>query len=292
VLKGLGEYDRARTYLQEGLDLSDRLIAAGDAAVKADVELKQCYLLHSLANVCRESGDAELAMVYLERARQTAGKRLPIQLSYHETSIAHIYLQSGRLQEAIECYRSAVELTRWAEYVPGLVQSLRMLGEVLLGLGRRAEALPYLHEAVLLFAQLKDRDGEAAVWSRLAAAHERDGRDADAMAAWAKARTLRRQSGDAAGEMEALEGLGRATRRHLAEPALAVGYYREALELAVALADLPTEGRLRNTIGILEWSRGEYGEALAQYERALELGLGEEDSSAVYLATAPERQKA
>jgi tetratricopeptide (TPR) repeat protein len=153
--------------------------------------------------------------------------------------------------------------------VPGLVQALRMLGEVLLGIGRRTEALAPLEEAIVLFAQLKDRSGEAAVWCRLAAVHEGEGRDAEAMTSWAKARALRQLAGDAAGELEALEGLGRATRRHLAEPALALGYHRDALELAVALADTRAEGRIRNVIGILEWSRGAYGEALVQYERAL-----------------------
>ena len=279
VLKGLGDHQRARAHLIEGLELSERIVTgATDAAVRAEVELKQCYLLHILANVSREVGDVDRALEYLERARLTAGKRLPIQLSYHYTSLAHLHLQMGRIEEAVELYRAAVELTRQARFVPGLVQSLRMLGEVLLGLGRRADALPQLQEAIALFAQLKDREGEAGVWSRLAATQEQDGSHAEAMAGWAKARALRHQSGDAVGELEALEGLGRATRRHFPEPSLALGYYREAVELAVAIADRRVEGRLRNTIGILEWSRGEYGEALAQYERALEIfrALGDE----------------
>jgi tetratricopeptide (TPR) repeat protein len=103
------------------------------------------------------------------------------------------------------------------------------------------------------------------------------------MAAWAKARALRQQSGDAAGELEALEGLARATRRHIAEPALAMGYYREALELAVALGDARAQGRIRNTLGILEWSRGNYGEALVHYGRALEVFRGLADDAGVGL---------
>jgi tetratricopeptide (TPR) repeat protein len=171
----------------------------------------------------------------------------------------------------VELYRAAVALTRQARFVPGLAQSLRMLGEVLLGLDRRAEARENLQEAVTLFAQLRDRDGEATVWRRLAGAHEGDDQHAEAMAAWAKVRALRQQAGDASGAMEALEGLGRAARRHLAEPSLALGYYREAAALAATMGDVRAEGRLRNSIGIVEWGRGEYGEALAQYERALEL---------------------
>ena len=272
VLKGLRDYERAQIYLDEGLALSERIIAGTtDAALRAEVELKQCYLLHVIGNVSREVGEVERGLKYLERAQRLAGKQLPIQLSYHYTSLAHVHLQMGRVDEAVEFYRSAVELTRQAKYVPGLVQALRILGEVLLGIGRRAEALAPLQEAIALFAQLKDRAGEAAVWCRIAAVHEGEGRDAEAMTAWAKARALRQLAGDGVGELEALEGLGRATRRHLAEPTLALGYHRDALELAVSLGDARAEGRIRNVIGILEWSRGAYGEALVQYERALEV---------------------
>ena len=270
VLKGIGEHERARAYLLQGLALSDRIIAeTADGAVRGEVELKQCYLLHNLANVSREAGDVVGALAYLERAREIAGKRLPIQLSYHYTSLAHMHLQLGRIDEAVELYRAAVELTRQARFVPGFAQSLRMLGEVLLGLGRRADAIPHLQEAIGLFAQLKDRDGEARAWCRVASAFEQQGDETDAIAAWAKARALRRQSGDVAGEMEALEGLGRTTRQHLSEPSIALGYYKEAADLARTLMDAQTEGKLRNTIGILEWGRGEYREALSQYERAL-----------------------
>ncbi len=284
VLEGLGEHERARAQLLEGLELSERIIAAStEAAIHDDVKLKQCYLLHNLANLSRRGGDMEGGLAYLERARRTAGKRLPIQLSYHYTSLAHVHLAMGRIDEAVDFYRAAVELTRQARFVPGLVQSLRMLGGILLGLGQRAEALPHLQEAIVLFAQLKDRDGEAEVWARLAAAHELEGSHAEAMAAWAKARALRHQSADSVGELEVLEGLARATRRHLADPALAIGYYREALELAVALADARAEGRIRNILGILEWSRGEYGEALAHYGRALEIFRALADDAGVGL---------
>jgi tetratricopeptide (TPR) repeat protein len=107
------------------------------------------------------------------------------------------------------------------------------------------------------------------MWKEIAGVHERREDHANALSAWSKARTLRSQMGDAAGEIEALEGLGAATRRHVAEPSLALSYYYQAAELAQALGDRAAEGRLRNTIGILEWSRREYASALQQYEQAL-----------------------
>ncbi len=286
ILKGLGELERARGYLLEGLELSRRIVSgAADTAVRGDVLLMQSYLLHNLANVHRGMGDMETGRAYLEEARRlTAGKRLPIQLSYHGTSLAHMALQAGRVEEALGHYRAAVDLTRRAGFVPGLVQSLRMLGEVLIGLGRRREALPHLREAAALFAQLKDADGEAAVWARLAGACEAEGQDAEAMAAWGQARSIRQRTGDAAGELQALEGLGRTARRHLPEASLAIGHFREAAELAASTGQAQAEGRLRNTLGILAWTRGEHAGALAEYERALAVFRAAGDEAGVGLA--------
>ena len=168
--------------------------------------------------------------------------------------------------------------------MPGLSLSLRMLGELLLGLGRDAEALPLLEEAARLFAQLGDRVGEAELWEEIARAHENAGRDPDALSAWAKARGLRHEQRDAAGELAAVEGLGRVTRRHLAEPSLALPHYRDAAAIAAAAGDRRTEGRLRNVIGILEYQRQSYAAALEEYEAALDAFSACEDAEGVGLA--------
>jgi hypothetical protein len=42
-------------------------------------------------------------------------------------------LQAGQVEESLHHYHEAVELTRRARFAPGLAQSLRFLGEMLLG---------------------------------------------------------------------------------------------------------------------------------------------------------------
>ena len=116
---------------------------------------------------------------------------LPIQRSFHLTSIAHIQLQQGRIDTAVETYRAAVDLSRRARHADGLVQSLRMLGNVLLGLARYDEALPCLQEAAELFAQLEDRLSEAEMRSGVARILERTSPD-DAAQAWNVVLTLQR----------------------------------------------------------------------------------------------------
>lgn len=265
ALKGMGEYERARASLEEALDLME--------SARADRhDVLEAYILTNLAYINREQGDTDRALDYLQRARQqTIEKCMPIQLSYYNTAIAHIYLQQGKIEESLGLYREAIELTRKAGYAPGLVQSLRFLGDLLLGLDRYDEALPHLREATDIFAQLRDAETEALMWSKIATGHERQGNDPEAAAAWGKTRTLREQTGDHAGELEALEGVARVTRRHVADPSEAIGYYGKALELAEKIGDRAAEGRLRNGLGIVEWSRGAYEAAAAHYERALEI---------------------
>src|SRR5690606_18759453 len=127
--------------------------------------------------------------------------------SFHSISLAHMMLAEGRIEESIALYRQAVDLTRRTEYTPGLAQSLRFLGELLVGVERSDEALPLLEESARLFAQLGDPDTEAMMWSRVAKIYEQRQDLAAALAAWARVRTLRQQSGGTAGELEALEGL-------------------------------------------------------------------------------------
>ena len=236
----------------------------------------------------RELGDEATALEYLAQARTlTSDKRLPIQLSYHFTSTAHIYLRQGRIEESLTFYRDAVELTRRAQFAPGLAQTLRFLGEVLAGLGRHQEALPPLVEAAGVFAQLHDPRTEAALWTEVATLHERVGDLQAAFAAWGKARALHDQASDPQHVLVALEGLARVARRVLPDASPALGYYGEALALAERLDDPAAAGRLRNAMGIIEWERGRYDEARVHYEAALrtyrELGL--EGEAAAMLAS-------
>lgn len=268
VLKSMGELTRARAALDEALELVEGERADG-SRVRGSL-LKECYILHNLANVHRELGENGVAMRHLERAKRLVEReRLPIQLSYHFTSIAHLCLQQGRLEEALAYYRQAVEMGRKARYTPGLSQALRMLGEVLLGLGREAEALPHLAEAAGLFAQLEDAGAEAGLWRDAARARERLGEAGDALAAWRRAADLYRGLGDAEAEVEAMEGVARASRRAgLPAPEIRDAYLH-ALARAEAIGATAARARLLNGLGIMAWEARDHAEALRRYGDAL-----------------------
>ncbi|HEX5435812.1 MAG TPA: tetratricopeptide repeat protein [Gemmatimonadaceae bacterium] len=260
ILKNMGEYDRARVVLEEALELP----------VVNEDPLKRSFVVHNLANLHRALGQTEQALAYLRRGDELAREpKLPIQRSFHLTAIAHIYLQMGMVEESLRVYREAVELSRKAHHADGLAQELRMLGELLYGLGRYTEALPLFTEGTGLFAQLEDHESEAFMWSRIAAIRERDSAVADAAEAWEHARALHRRVEDAPAELEALEGLARCTRRQTEDAESAIPIYEEAIALAAARGEQRREGSMRNQLGILHWERGRYAEALRQYEAAV-----------------------
>ncbi len=173
ILRAMGDYEGARSKLEEALAMP---------ALRNDPK-KLVYTQHNLANVYRALGDLDRALECLTHSDEIAASHLlPIQRSFHLTSIAHIQLQQGRIETALETYRDAVDLSRRARHADGLVQALRMLGTALLGLARYDEALPCLQEAAQLFAQLEDRVSEVEMQSGVAQILERSSPDAAAEA--------------------------------------------------------------------------------------------------------------
>jgi serine/threonine protein kinase/tetratricopeptide (TPR) repeat protein len=262
ILKATGDYAAAHAQLEAALAMP---------ALHKDPK-KLVYTQHNLANVYRAKGDLEGALDCLLQSDEIARIHLlPIQRSFHLTSIAHIQLQLGRIETALETWRAAVDLSRRARHADGLVQSLRMLGNALLGLARYEEALPYLQEAAQLFAQLEDRGAEAEMWTGIARILERHSPD-DAAQAWNVVLVLQHKRGDARSQLDAREGLARAMRASGADNAIPA--FESALALAATIGERAREAAIRNVLGILEWERGGYAAALEHYEAALALVRG------------------
>ena len=237
ILRAMGDLEGARTRLEEALAMP---------ALWNDPK-KLVYTQHNLANVYRAMGDLDRALECLMRNDEIARVHLlPIQRSFHLTSIAHIQLQLGHVDRALETYRTAVDLSRRARHADGLVQSLRMLGNGLLGLARYDEALPCLEEAAQLFAQLEDRASEAEMRSAIARILERNSPDAAANA-WTAVLALHRRRGDVAGELEPakdsrercvhegpMRRFPRSNRRWLSRRRLGSGHARRRLRTSSA----------------------------------------------------------
>ena len=232
---------------------------------------KLVYTQHNLANVYRAMGDLDRALECLVESDEIARVHLlPIQRSFHLTSIAHIQLQQGHIDAALETYRAAVDLSRRARHADGLVQSLRMLGNALLGLARYEEALPCLAGSGAAVRATR-RPG---VGSRDADRRRPDPRTHVA----ARSRAgVERRAGAAAPARRLAEASWRRAKasRERCAPTGArttpIPAFESALALAATIGERAREAAIRNVLGILEWERGGYAEALRHYESALAL---------------------
>jgi serine/threonine protein kinase/tetratricopeptide (TPR) repeat protein len=275
VLKSKGDLEHAQIALEEALDLSQRELA-GDEDLPGGLKLP--YILHGLANVYRERGESERALTLLREALVTSeNKHLPVQASYHRTAIAHILLQQGKVDESVETYRAAVTAARRARYSPGLCQALSALGEVLFEVGTAADALPHLAEASDLFTQLGDTHGAARMWSLRALAHYQLRDYEAARTGWTRARELYRDCGDPVAERKALRDEAR-VRNSLAIAAFnrgdydgALDEYRAALALFRTLGDAGGIGLMLNSIGVTLVRHHRYDEAEEALNEALAL---------------------
>jgi tetratricopeptide (TPR) repeat protein len=88
---------------------------------------------------------------------------------------------------------------------------------------------------------------------------------------------------DRVGELEIVEQMARFTRKQVPEPSLALQYYREAMTTARSIGDVAKEGDLHNTMGIIEWERENFTNALDHYERALGLLQQQEETADIGL---------
>lgn len=265
IHRSLGDYERALDYLGRALEL-ERSIGPRRAGLVA----KESYILHVIGSIHASLGDSEKALEYLETALSSvqsgSGQPNIIHQHFHLTTIARLYLADGRIDEALDLYREAARVSR--EHPEGLATSLRLLGEVLLNLGRHAEALPHLAEAAELYARLHNAVAEATMWRGVAIALGAQGDSAGALEAWGRARRLASRVGHVEMELEALEGIARLKRRE--DPAAALEAYASAIVLATGRGDAGRRGGLRYAIGLVQWEQGTYTDALSSFEAAHE----------------------
>lgn len=279
-----------------GKEAGDQRAAAGDLATKANIlralrELPQaletllyalehtelahnafryCALLNVIGVVYQEMGDSDTALSYFLRvSEQGLDPKHQVNL-VTLPNIAYIYLNKGRVDEALALFRQAVDMNLKARYAFGSAHACRSLGDALVGLARYAEAVAPLRQAIALFAQLEDRTSEVLMWRRLAEAYEALRRPEDARDAWTSARELLRGR-DPSCEAEALAGVARAERDLPVDAQSMLAHYREALSLAERAGDARRALGLRNSLGIAHWQRGEYADAVSHYVEALRL---------------------
>lgn len=265
-LATMGNTLRALGQLERALAVLDAALARTQAS---DHPARYGALLNVMGTIHRELGNLDTALEFFRRTE--AYLTITVYASFTQTSVAHIQLQQGRVEEALDTYREALLMNRAASNVEGIALGCGSLGDVLVGLSRHDEAVPYLHESATLFAQIEDYRNQALMWRRLAGAYEQIGAHEEAQATWVRLRDLNRERTELSCEAEAVEGIARAERSLDGKPEAVVLRYHEARALAIRHGDRARELAICNALGIVHWQRGAYADAVREYESALRI---------------------
>jgi tetratricopeptide (TPR) repeat protein len=190
-------------------------------------------------------------------------------LSFEMNSVANLLWEQGKLDESLTVYSDSVRASREVKNFPLLSETLHALGGFLLATERFEEALPHLTESAALYARLGDTKNEALVQASLAAAYEKFTETSKAVLSWKKVQAIAMERNDRARALDAAENMARLEQDR--DPSLAAQHLRQACELAKELGNTKKESHLLNILGILEWSQGQFEQALNHYEQTVPL---------------------
>jgi tetratricopeptide (TPR) repeat protein len=208
-----------------------------------------------------------------EGSRIAEEAHLPVRQSFNLLATGALYVEQGQIDEALAAYEEAILLSRRANRADNLANGLTLLGDVLITLGRPADATPRYEEAVTILEGIGQRPRLSEAMGKLARAREAAGLP-DAAGTWREVWELRAELGDRAGMLEAAERQA-ALFRGPTERARELN--RSLLHQAEELGDRASAARTRNRLATLAWREEEFEEARREYEAALELLEDQED---------------
>ena len=258
-----GRYRQARDHLKE----ASRIFEASSSAV----QMATCQRL--LANAAAAEGNYTKALDLLNQAHSVfeAANDAP-ELDQLFDDLASVYLLSGQLDEAEQAVHRSLEIGQRMGWDHGNGRSLLLLSRIMMQRGDMSAAFKEIQEAKKMYDRSEDEVGLSDTFSHLGdwyASDKNPERDLTrAASAYKQARRLDQFHRD-------LRGVGRCNRKLAHVYLLGADFERaeEALEQAqdnLRDVDDPREhGPLELEEGILYAARGEHGEAIRHYRRAL-----------------------
>jgi DNA-binding SARP family transcriptional activator/Tfp pilus assembly protein PilF len=179
-------------------------------------------------------------------------------------------LRQARYQQAASHLQEALALYREIGNQNGQARALSNLGIVKFQQGRYRQAIDHQQQALALHQQTKSRADEARTLNNLGFVELRQGRYQRASDHLRQALTLFRQAGDPAGEALALGNLGRIELRQ-GHYQRASDHLRQALALYRQTFDLAGEAESLTSLGSVDLHQGRYQQATSHHRQALAL---------------------
>lgn len=185
--------------------------------------------------------------------------------------IGNVYAALGRQQEALDTFARALASQREMGDQRGVEGTLGNISLIYRNLGRLGEALAGYQEVLASAERRGDTRQQARTLTNIAQIQEELGRYEDALRSAQLALDLQAVSGDRQGEQNTRMAIA-AVYRILGDTARALAYVQQAIDIAHESGDRESEiGNLFNLGLIYQGDLQRYDEALASFERALEV---------------------
>ena len=183
-------------------------------------------------------------------------------------NIGNVYQRQGRWNEALAQYEACLAIERDLGDRAGEASTLGNIGNVYQRQGRWNEALAQYEASLKLKRELGDRAGEAATLNNIGNVYDSQGRWNDALAQYEASLKMQRDLGDRAGEAQTLNALA-ITSRKQGQWDKAVEFYQQSLAIDRELGDVDGESTALNNLGVVLAKRGAWQDAIANYEASL-----------------------
>ena len=265
-----GDYPRAIDYLRQAVAFVERdpLWKAFDSigVISVNARLYLCWSLAEMGAFAEGSARAQEALRIAEAAEATVSR---IQAYF---AIGLVALRQGVLDRAIAVLERSVGLCQSANIPFWFPRVASTLGYAYALIGREAEGLPLLEQAVAQGVAIGQMVFQPLWVAYLAEAYLVAGRREDAMGHGERALALARKHTERSHEAYALRVLGDiAARRQPPECEPAATHYRQALALAEELGMRPLVTHCHLGLGTLYVKTGQREQARAELSTAIEM---------------------
>ncbi|MBE9097877.1 tetratricopeptide repeat protein [Vacuolonema iberomarrocanum] len=179
-------------------------------------------------------------------------------------------INAGQVELALESFQQALALFQETGNRQGEAYALVGLGRVSEANQEVQDALSAYEAALPLFVEVGDRPGEGIALTGMGVMYGNLGRYEQALGVYENALAIFREVGDRQREGDVLNNIG-AVQNSLGQQTQALEAYQQALETSQELGDRLGQGITLNNIGLVYDNLGRYEDALYYYQQALSI---------------------
>lgn len=272
LIKRLLEQGKLPTALEQAKALLEKSQAAGTEAYKgADYDLACVHFL--MGQVLSNGGQAAPALelfVQTQQLFEALGEQGGHMAAAALTEQADCLSELGRLDEAAEKYEECISRSEKQEDFRQIAVGRFNLAGLRYDQERYEEALAGCHEALTIFADLKEPASVAEAWHQIGIVHQEIEQYEEAETAYRRSLEINTRRKNLAGQAGSLGQLGTLYVTCLHRPEEGLVFYRQAADIHARLEDLRYEGAARNNIAGTLCQLKRYDEARQEIKRAIE----------------------